>query len=269
MPSVPENKRAQLPSGLVAEYFSKGSGPPLLFLHSSFGRTWPKILDDLAGRFTVYAPMSPGGMEPIELDSFDGFNDLALFYDDLIRTLGLDRVTLVGHSFGGMVAAEFAAYYPERVSRLVLIDAMGLWIDDQPVADIHTAGPARVPGLLFVDPAGEAAREVMKPPSPEQAGEFMLRTQLAHASALHFYWPIPDRDLARRLYRIQSPTLLVWGAQDKVTPPVYAERFAAGISGPTTIRLIDAASHFPHVEQPRAVVDAIGAFAGETTVSAV
>ena len=74
--------------------------------------------------------------------------------------------------------------------------------------------------------------------------------------------------LARRLYRIQSPTLLLWGAQDKVTPPVYAERFAAGISGPTTIRLIDGASHFPHLEQSRAVVDAIGAFAVETTVAA-
>jgi pimeloyl-ACP methyl ester carboxylesterase len=183
--------------------------------------------------------------------------------------LGLSQVTLVGHSFGGMVAAEFAAYYPERVSKLVLMDAMGLWIDEQPVADIHTVGPAKVPGLMFADPAGEAAREVMKPPSPEQAGEFMLRTQLAHASAIHFYWPIPDRDLVRRLYRIHSPTLLVWGAEDKVTPPVYAEKFAAGIAGPTTIRLIEGAAHFPHVERTRAVVDAIVAFVGETTLSPV
>ncbi|MDB5479657.1 MAG: alpha/beta hydrolase fold [Caulobacteraceae bacterium] len=268
MTSAPENRRVHLPSGLVAEYLCKGSGPPLLFLHSSFGRTWTAFLEQLAKSFTVYAPMSPGGVEPMELDSFDGFNDLALFYDDLIRALGLDRVTLVGHSFGGMAAAEYAAYFPERVLKLVLMDALGLWIDDQPVADIHTVGPAKVPALLFADPAGEAAREVMKPPSPEQAGEFMLRTQLAQASAIHFYWPIPDRDLVRRLYRIQSPTLLVWGAEDRVTPPVYAEKFATGISGPTKIRLIEGAGHFAHVEQTRAVVDAIGAFAGETTLSA-
>ena len=264
MTTAPEDRRIELPSGLVAECWSKGEGPPLLFLHSSFGRTWPAFLDQLATRFTVHAPMSPGGLEPMELDAFDGFNDLALFYDDLIGALGLETVTLVGHSFGGMAAAEYAAYYPGRVSKLVLIGAMGLWIDEQPVADIHTVGPAKVPGLLFVDPAGEAAGQVMKPPSPEQAGEFMLRTQLAHASALHFYWPIPDRDLARRLYRISSPTLLVWGSQDKVTPPVYAERFAAGIAGPTTIRLIEAAGHFPHVERPQAVVDAVAAFVGGT-----
>ena len=181
----------------------------------------------------------------------------------------MNKVTLVGHSFGGMVAAEFAAYYPERVSKLVLMDAMGLWIDEQPVADIHTVGPAKVPALMFADAAGEAAQEVMKPASPAQAGEFMLRTQLAHASAIHFYWPIPDRDLARRLYRIQSPTLLLWGAEDRVTPPVYAETFAAGIAGPTTIKLIEGAAHFPHIEQTSAVIDAVVAFVGEKTLSRV
>jgi pimeloyl-ACP methyl ester carboxylesterase len=250
MTSLPENRQVKLPSGVVAEVLSKGSGPALFFLH------------ELSKRFTVYAPMSPGGIEPAELDSFDGFNDLALFYDDLLRALDLDRVLLVGHSFGGMAAAEFAAYYPERVSKLVLIGAMGLWIDETPVADIHTVGPAKTPSLLFVDPSGDAARQVMQPPSPEQFGEFMLRTQLAHASAIHFYWPIPDRDLVRRLYRIQSPTLLVWGAQDKVVPPVYSEKFAGGISGAATIKLIEGAAHFPHLEQTHVVVDAIGAFAG-------
>jgi pimeloyl-ACP methyl ester carboxylesterase len=265
MTSLPENRQVKLPSGVVAEVLCKGNGPALLFLHSSFGRTWPAFLDELARSFTVYAPMSPGGIEPDELDSFDGFNDLALFYDDLLRTLELESVVVVGHSFGGMVAAEFAAYYPERVSKLVLMDAMGLWIDETPVADIHTVGPAKVPGLVFVDSSGEAARQVMQPASPDQFGEFMLRTQLAHASAIHFYWPIPDRDLVRRLYRIQSPTLLMWGAQDKVVPPVYAEKFAAGISGHTKIKLIEDAAHFPHLEQMQLVVDEIRAFVGETT----
>jgi pimeloyl-ACP methyl ester carboxylesterase len=55
---------------------------------------------------------------------------LLLYYDDLFDRLGLDRVDLVGHSFGGMVAAEYAATFRDRVGKLVLIDAMGLWRDD-------------------------------------------------------------------------------------------------------------------------------------------
>jgi pimeloyl-ACP methyl ester carboxylesterase len=256
----PYGSKVQLASGIVVDLLSKGSGPPLLFLHSAFGRTWPVFLDELAQHFTVYAPMSPGGEEPEELMLFDGFNDLALFYDDLLNALEVTQAVVVGHSFGGMAAAEFAAYFPHRVSRLILINALGLWLDEAPVADIHTVPMPGWPDLLFVDPKGATAKEVLQPPSPDKFMEFMLHAQLGLASAVHFYWPIPDRDLKRRLYRITSPTLLVWGAKDKVVPRAYVQAFESGIAGKATTSLIDDAGHFPHIERSTAVVSEIMSF---------
>jgi pimeloyl-ACP methyl ester carboxylesterase len=259
--TAPDSRKIQLASGLTADVLVKGKGAPLIFLHAAHGRTWPVFLDRLAEQFTVYAPLTPGADEPEELMSFDSFSDLALFYDDLMRALKVDRAIVVGHAFGGMVAAEFAAQYPERVSHLVLINAMGMWIDDTPVADIHTITPGKLAELLFTNPEGQVANEVLQPPAPEQAGVFWLNTQLSLGAAMHFYWPIPDRDLKRRLYRITSPTLLVWGASDRVVPPVYANAFAKGIHG-ANVALIEGAAHFPHLEKAGEVLEVIATFAG-------
>jgi pimeloyl-ACP methyl ester carboxylesterase len=258
MAADPKTQLIALASGLEADILVKGDGPPLLFLHPAQGRTWSPFLDGLAERYTVYAPLTPGSIEPDDLVSFDGFSDLALYYDDLMRALGIDQAVVVGHSFGGMAAAEFAAYYPDRVSALVLIGAQGLWIDETPVADIHTTHPSKLAGLLFMDPEGAAAKSVLGKPTPEDR----LYYQLALGAATHFYWPIPDRDLKRRLYRIDAPTLLVWGSEDRVTPPVYADAFTAKIKGARKI-LIDGAGHFPHLEQPKEVLKAIESFASE------
>jgi pimeloyl-ACP methyl ester carboxylesterase len=161
----------------------------------------------------------------------------------------------VGHAFGGMAAAEFAARHPVRVSALVLIGAKGLWLDETPVADVHTTHPARLATLLFSDPEGPVAQSVLGKPTPQDRLEY----QLALGAASHFYWPIPDRDLRRRLYRISAPTLLVWGANDRVVPPVYADIFAAGIRHAHKVLVRDA-GHFPHLENPDAVLSAVRAF---------
>lgn len=259
--SDPEARMVRLASGHVADVLVKGEGPPVVFLHGSHGRSWPEFLQRLSEGFTVYAPLTPGAEEPDDLMDFDGFCDLALYYDDLLNALGVDSAVVVGHAFGGMVAAEFAAYFPNRVSRLILINAMGLWQDEAPVADIHSTHPTKIPALLFSDPAGAVAAEVLNPPSPEQTGPFWLSTQLSLAACSHFYWPIPDRDLKRRLYRITSPTLLIWGQDDRVVPVTYAEAFAAGIPDTRTF-LVRGASHYPHLERPDEVIDAVRDFAG-------
>jgi pimeloyl-ACP methyl ester carboxylesterase len=201
--------------------------------------------------------MSPGGIEPAELERFDNFGDLALFYDDLLRALDIEKAIVVGHSFGGMAAAEFAAYFPNRVSKLVLIGAMGLWDDATPVGDIHTT-EFKLAEFLFADPQGPAAAQILRPPTEL---EFNFHQQLALASAAHFYWPIPDRDLARRLYRITSPTLLVWGAEDRITPLLYAQRFAEGVSGDAKIVEVSGAGHFPHLEKVPQVTKTVLSFA--------
>jgi pimeloyl-ACP methyl ester carboxylesterase len=252
---MPEARKVPLASGLTADVLAAGRGTPLVFLHPAQGRVWSPFLDGLAESHTVYAPQTPGSDEPDLLIEFDGFADLALYYDDLFRALGVDRAVVVGHAFGGMAAAEFAARHPERVSALVLIGAKGLWLDETPVADVHTTHPSRLGALLFSDPEGPAAQSVLGKPTPQDRLEY----QLALGAASHFYWPIPDRDLKRRLYRICAPTLLVWGGNDRVVSPVYADIFAAGIKDAHKV-LIEGAGHFPHLENPDAVLSAVRAF---------
>jgi pimeloyl-ACP methyl ester carboxylesterase len=237
----------------------KGSGTPLLFFHPAQGRVWSPFLDSLTQYHTVYAPLTPGADEPDELMSFDGFSDLALYYDDLLRALRIENAIVIGHAFGGMAAAEFAAHCPERVAALILIDALGLWIDETPVADVHTTHPTALAGLLFTDPESDAAKSVLQKPTPQDRLEY----QLVMGAACHFYWPVPDRDLKRRLYRITAPTLLVWGSADRVVPPAYADAFAKGIRRAKKV-LVNGAGHFPHLEKTADVLRAVTGFLSET-----
>jgi pimeloyl-ACP methyl ester carboxylesterase len=251
-----EARQIPLASGLTADVLVEGRGAPLVFLHPAQGRVWSPFLGRLAESYTVHAPRTPGSDEPDLLVDFDGFADLSLYYDDLFNALGIERAIVIGHAFGGMAAAEFAARHPGRVEALILIGAKGLWLDETPVADVHTTHPTKLAALLFTDPEGDAARSVLGKPTPQDRLEY----QLALGAASHFYWPIPDRDLRRRLYRIIAPTLLVWGAEDRVVPPVYADAFAAGIRNARKV-LVEGAGHFPHLEDPDAVLSAVRTFA--------
>ena len=241
-------RRVALPSGLRADVVIKGSGDPLVFLHGGLGLTWDPFLEGLAERYTVYAPLHPGALEPDDLLCLDSFSDLVLYYDDLLRELGVDAAMLVGHSFGGMMAAEFAAYLPERVSKLVLIDPLGLWLDEAPIGDFSGTPSSRWGELLFADPTSPAALGLLAPPGdPDKKSEFMVQRMMTVASASHFIWAIPERGLRQRLYRISAPTLLVWGAQDAYVPAAYAQEFARGIRN-SRVAILEGSGHFPQLE---------------------
>ena len=249
-----------LPSGLTANVLKKGRGAPLVFFHSHVGRHWDGFLDALAERYTVYAPQHPGSENEAELMQLDAISDLVLYYDDLFAALKIDNPVLVGHSFGGMVAAEYAAYFNSKVHKLVLIDALGLWIDATPVADINGMADRKIPALLFADTSGSAAVDLFAMPSdPVAMAKTMVARISTRAAVSHFIWPIPDRDLRRRLYRIAASTLVVWGKADRYVPPVYADEFVAGIAGASKCA-IDGAGHFPHIEKQHEVADAVLAF---------
>jgi pimeloyl-ACP methyl ester carboxylesterase len=260
----PKNRKVALASGLTADLLVKGEGEPLIFLHPSQGRLWSSFLDGLAEHHQVIAPLTPGSEDETELMLFDSFADLALYYDDLLRALDIGSAVVVGHGFGGMAAAEFAAHHPERVSKLVLIGAFGLWIDDNPVFDIHSAPMPDVPGRLFADPDGPAATELLRGPEGIEPADYWVQASLTEAACTHFYWPIPDRDLARRLYRIGAPTLLLWGSDDGIVPLAYAEAFADGLRNAEK-KIIAGGSHFVHLERPDEAARAIADFVGAQT----
>jgi pimeloyl-ACP methyl ester carboxylesterase len=240
----------------------KGAGPALMFLHGPWGLTWGPFLDALARQFTVYAPEHPGTSpdDPDAVQHVDSLWDLVLCYDELLEALKLGEVMLAGHSFGAMMACEVAALRPARVRRLALVDPIGLWRDDVPVINWMLLGPAEMPAHVFAEPDGAAARALFAVPDDPEAGA-LARTRLTWAMGAtgKFIWPIPDKGLRKRIHRITAPTLLVWGAADRLVPRVYAQEFAGRLKD-SRLEVVPAAGHAPHLEQPEATARAVGAF---------
>jgi pimeloyl-ACP methyl ester carboxylesterase len=240
----------------------KGSGRALVFFHGPWGLTWDPFLDDLAASFTVYAPEHPGTTpgQPDDIYRLDDLWDLVLCYDELLEALGLERAAFVGHSFGAMVACELAAAYPDRLSHLVLIDPIGFWRDDAPILNWMLLPPGELAGHVFHAPDGEAARRMFAPSSNGEA-QVMARVQLTWAMGAtgKFVWPIPDKGLKKRIHRVKAPTLLIWGKEDRLVRPVYADEFVRGIPG-ARVETVDRAGHAPHLEHPKTVAGLVRAF---------
>src|SRR5207302_3422128 len=151
-----------------------------------------------------------------DLDAIREIHERALHYDDLMHALSLERAVVAGHSFGAMLAAELAAHFPSRVSRLVLVSPLGLWNDRYPVADLFGLPAAEVPKLLYADPSRAPSTGDGKPDV-----ERVIALTRGMTTVARFLWPIPDRGLARRLRRVRAPTLIVHGAEDRFVPVQY------------------------------------------------
>ena len=241
---------------------SKGAGPNLVFFHGPWGLHWTPFLDALAEHFTVHAPEHPGTSPGANDDIYnlDSLWDLILCYEELLEQLGLEGAALVGHSFGAMVACEVAAAYPRRAGRLALIDPIGLWRDDAPVTNWMMLNAQDLPGHVFRDPASAAARAMFAEPQDEEARvAAQVGLTWAMGSTGKFIWPIPDKGLKKRIHRVKAPTLLIWGAEDRLVPPVYAEDFMRQIAG-ARVETVKDAGHAPHLEQPAVVAELVRSF---------
>ncbi len=182
---------------------------------------------------------------------------------DVVEALGLTRPHLVGHSMGGMIAAEMAAIAPNDLGRLVLASAAGLWIEEHPIPDIFALLPGQLVELLFQDAdKGQALLTGGVDFSDMEAfKEFYLGQQRRLAMAGKILFPIPNRRVSKRLYRVTAPTLVLWGGADKLIVPDYAERWARLIPG-AQVQIIPDAGHMLPYEQPEIFVDALSRFLG-------
>lgn len=245
-----------------------GREMPVFYLHGEGGLSAEDpFLLELARERRVIAPFLPGFADiPAWPDSeARDMLDFTLFGLETFNAAALNQPILMGHSMGGMIAAEMAALAPEKFARLTLISAMGLWLDDHPVADLFSTLPPELPGLQFHDQ--EAAMRGMAhvgvigggfDPSRNDPDLFVAHVvrqarQMANAGKLLF--PIPDRGLRNRLYRISMPVSVIWGAQDRVAPPAYGEAFAAAIPH-ARLTIVPEAGHMPHWERPELVKEA-------------
>jgi pimeloyl-ACP methyl ester carboxylesterase len=255
-----ETKTAQTHYAPV-RYLVGGAGHELVFLHGAGGITADDpLLAELAKSHRVYAPLVPGYGDSEEAPEIRDMLDFTLHTWDVVKALGLKDPVLVGHSMGGMIAAEMAAVQPNDVSRLALIAPAGLWDDDHPIADLFSTMPYEMPQLLFHDAEAGAAmltagRNVTDPGFLQT---YLVTNARQLGMAGRILFPIPERGLAGRLHRVRARTVIIWGDSDRLIPPVYAHAFKKAILGAELVSIPEA-GHMVTLERPRAVADAIDA----------
>jgi pimeloyl-ACP methyl ester carboxylesterase len=202
----------------------------------------------LAAHATVIAPSHPGFGASPRPDGFETIYDLTHLYLELLETLPDERVTLVGFSFGGWLAAEIVASCCHRIERLVLVDALGIKIGDRETADIldvFNTSPAEVRQRRWHDPARFA-------PDYDGMSDAELVTVARNWESLSLYGWQPymyNPRLAAWLGRIRVPTLVVWGESDGIVAPSYGRAYAGLIPGARFVSIADA-GHHPDIEQP-------------------
>ncbi|GIW13736.1 MAG: alpha/beta hydrolase [Tepidiforma sp.] len=244
--------------------YRKGSGQPLLYLHAAGGirnGMTPEMLA-LAEHYDVIVPTHPGWDDTPGLEHIDDVHDMVVYYQDFCDALGLTSFFLAGHSIGGMFAAELAAARPDMVKKLVLVCPVGLWMDETPVTDLFILMPNELPGVIFGDLSNPVIPKLFAPPASEEELAENYYFQLANFSATgKFIWPIPDKGLKKRLHRIKAPTLIVWGDQDKLVPPAYAELFRSKIASAQVV-MVPGAGHMVPLENTPEFTRAVTEFLG-------
>ena len=250
--------------GAKVRVFEAGSGAPLVFLHGAGGLFAENpFLERLAEHYHVFAPEFPGFGESTGDELLEDMLDFTLHGWDVIVTLGITKPHLVGHSMGGMIAAEMACIAPNDLAKLVLVSSAGLWIPEQPIPDIFAMLPGQLAEVLFTDPrAGQALLTGGADLSDMDAlKEFYLGSQRRLAMAGKILFPIPNRRLSKRLYRLTAETLVLWGAADRLIVPPYAQRWQALIPG-ARVETLEDAGHMLPWEQPEAFARALAGFLG-------
>ena len=241
-----------------------GNGPAIVYFHGANGLWWDRFLDRLAETHTIHAVEMPGTSlgDPYAIHKLDTYWDLLLVYQEAVSALGLDKPAAIGACMGGMVALDLAACYPALFSRAVVLDPLGLWLDDVPIgyADLVASTPEKVLHTLYDDPGLPQIQEMLVlPDDPDLRAQVIGAMVWTLGCTGKFLWPIPDQGLARRLHRVVIPVQIIWGRNDKLVPVVYADAFAARIAD-SRVAVIDHAGHVPQLEQPDQTLAAIMPF---------
>jgi pimeloyl-ACP methyl ester carboxylesterase len=253
-------------AGAETEILIKGEGQPLLFLHAGHGFDLADpLIERLSQSYKVIAASHPGFGASPRPDGVDTVDDIAYRYLDLIEDLGLEDIVVVGVSFGGWIAAELATKGSARIAKLVLIDPVGVKFGDREtrdITDIYATTAQQIPELFFADEAKGMAvlNNLDFKDLPEETA---LRFARNREALTLFGWAptLYNPKLKGRLHRIKVPTLLLWGADDRIVSPDYGRQYAAAIPG-ARFEMIEGAGHYGYLEQPQAFADTIEAFLG-------
>lgn len=253
--------------------FEAGAGEPLLFMHCAGGLySNDPFVAALSQHYHVFAPSLPGYMDSEGADNLRTMLDFTLWGFDVMEEMGIRNPIVAGHSMGGMIAAEMAALSPHEVKGLALIAAAGLWLDQYPMPDLFAKLPFEMPELLFNDiergtelitcgfDFGKSEAEMlsimMRFQDTDFLQQFLIENARRFGTAGKILFPIPERGLSERLYRVKAPTVIVWGEADKLTPMPYARAFKQHLPHAELVTIPGAAHMLPY-EQTDEVIAAV------------
>jgi pimeloyl-ACP methyl ester carboxylesterase len=239
-----------------------GNGAPLLYLHGfadihAVTEGWMPFHEQLAKQGRIIAPAHPGCAQSDENRDVEAIEDVVFHYLEVLDALGLSRFDLVASCVGGWIAAELAARHPEKIRKLVLIGATGLFVKGELIGDVFMmAQPERgssyasLREMLFASAAEPRALELFPDGMGEVADELRRYQMLRLGSRIGFKPPyFYSYALRNRLHRITAPTLVVWGERDHMVPRAHGETYAQLIPN-AKLELISGAGHSVHVENP-------------------
>jgi pimeloyl-ACP methyl ester carboxylesterase len=243
--------------------FGAETATPLVFMHGVMGLLDDnRFLEKLAERYYVIAPELPGYGDSEGEELLEDMLDFTLHGFDVLDAAQVQKPILVGHSLGGMIAAEMACLAPSLIEGLVLINPFGVWLDAQPIPDLFALLPFEFGDLLFHDPrqAAELLPGASDVADPESLRQFFVANTRQLGTAGKLLFPIPNRRLSKRLYRLTTPTLVVWAEDDRLMPAdAYAARWQSLAPESRSVTIADAGHMLPY-EQPLALAETIFAF---------
>ncbi len=245
------------------QVLENGVGRPLLYLHGfadvhSVKESWLPFHEQLAESARVIAPAHPGCAETDENKDIDTIDDVVFHYLEVLDALNLMEFDLVGSCVGGWIAAEIAARHPEKVRKLVLIGATGLFVEGALIGDVfmmaqpeYGSSYASLREMLFFSANQSAALEMFPDGKGELEDEVRRYQMLRFSSRIGFKPPyFYNRPLRNRLHRLRAPALVIWGEQDQMVPRVHGETYARLLPNAQPLKIIDGAGHSAQVEKP-------------------
>ena len=236
--------------GNKVQILTGGSGDPLVLFHGAGGNSgWLRYVQALADQYTVYLPSHPGYNKSERPEWLETIADMASFYTWLLEEQGLEGARAIGFSMGGWIASEVAVSCRHAFSKLMLVDPVGIKPQQGEITDIFIISPAQINELLFHDPtqAPEYDQLYNQPPTPEQAETAETNREMAVRLCWKPY--MYDPRLPGLLSRVNIPSRIVWGREDRLVPLECAELFHQALSKSDVV-IIDQCGHSPQVEKP-------------------
>jgi len=248
-------------AGLTLRLGRTGTGPPVLVLHHDIGApSQASFYDALASHFTVLAPSHPGYDGSERPEWLRSPRDIAVVYQRLLATLRLGDVSLVGLGFGGWIAAEMATMAPQTIRRLVLVGAMGIKPERGEIADQALLSYLDYARRGFADQAAFDRLFGAEPPT-SQLEQWDLNREMTFRIAWKPYMYNPT--LPHLLSGLATPSLIVWGRDDRIVPIECGERYAKSL-GRARLEVVEGAGHFVDMEKPQELAHLVTGFLNET-----